>query len=196
MRTKATRGATEDTGRTSTRRGRTPKRKEQEYIVRIRPKVEALLGNVEELLFATTGQHQGDAGQEQQDAPCPAVVALLLRGQEEYAKALVGGEVRTREQARSAFEGIQWLADRRKTKADTEERALQEKLTGIFRSLKEMILVDGDEEEWKRRAWNFGDALKDLIWLLENVDTRIDVANFPRALYQGSIEPSRHRPPG
>ncbi len=38
-------GTKEDTGHTSTRRGRTPKRKEQEYIVCVRPKVEALLGN-------------------------------------------------------------------------------------------------------------------------------------------------------
>jgi len=50
------------------------------------------------------------------------------------------------------FQGIQWIADRRKTKADTEERKLQEKLTRVFKGLKEMILTDGDAEEWKRRA--------------------------------------------
>ncbi len=54
----------------------------------------------------------------------------------------------TREQARAAFDGIQWIADMRKTKADTEERALQEKLARVFGSLKEMILIDGDSEEW------------------------------------------------
>jgi hypothetical protein len=43
----------------------------------------------------------------------------------------------------------------RKTKANTEERAVYEKLTRVFRGLKEMILTDGDSEEWKRRAWGF-----------------------------------------
>jgi hypothetical protein len=32
------------------------------------------------------------------------------------------------------------------------ERALHEKLTRVFRGLKEMILIDGDAEEWKRKA--------------------------------------------
>ena len=62
---------------------------------------------------------------------------MLIHGQEEYAKVLVGGEVHTREQARAAFDNIQGSADRRKTKADTEERALQDKLTRVFRGLKE-----------------------------------------------------------
>ena len=86
-----------------------------------------------------------------------------MHRQEEYAKVLVGGEVHTREQARAAFDSIQWMADRRKTRAYSEERTLQEKLTRVFRGLKEMILVDGDAEEWRRRAWSFGEAMKDLI---------------------------------
>ena len=40
-------------GQTSTRRGRTARGREVEYMVRIRPKLKALLGNVEELLLAT-----------------------------------------------------------------------------------------------------------------------------------------------
>ena len=72
---------------------------------------------------------------------------MLIHGQEEYTKVLDGGEIHIREQSRAAFEGIQWIADRRKTKADSEERALHEKLTRIFRGLKEMILKDGDAED-------------------------------------------------
>ena len=55
------------------------------------------------------------------------------------------------------------MADRRKTKADTEERALHEKGTRVVRCLKEMILKDGDAEEWRKRAWSFGEAMKDLM---------------------------------
>jgi hypothetical protein len=36
--------------------------------------------------------------------------------------------------------------------------------------------------------------MKDLIWLLETVDTGIDIASFPRILYRGSLEPRRHSP--
>ena len=57
-----------------------------------------------------------------------------------------------------------------------------------------MILKDGDAEEWKRRAWSFGEAMKNLIWLMETLDTGVDIENFPRTLYQGSLEPRRHRP--
>ncbi len=119
---------------------------------RVRHKIEALLGNVEELLLATAEQHRAIDGQDHEEAPCPAIVGMLIFGQEEYAKVLMGGDAHTREQTRAAFEGIQWIAHRKKTKAETEERALQEKLTRMLRGLKEMILVDGDAEEWKRRA--------------------------------------------
>jgi len=64
----------------------------------------------------------------------------------------------------------------------------------VFRGLKEMILVDGDAEEWRRRAWSFGEGMKDLMWFLETLDMGVDIANYPRTLYQGSMEPKRHRP--
>jgi hypothetical protein len=57
-----------------------------------------------------------------------------------------------------------------------------------------MILIDGDAEEWKRRVWSFGEAMKDLVWFLETVDMGIDIAFFPRTMYQWSLEPRRHRP--
>jgi hypothetical protein len=57
-----------------------------------------------------------------------------------------------------------------------------------------MILVDGDAEEWKRRALSFGEAMKDFIWFIETVDIGVDVGNYPRVLYQESSEPGRQRP--
>ena len=76
-----------------------------------------------------------------------------------------------------SFEGIQWIANSRKTKGASEERALHEKLTRILRDLKEMILKDGDAEEWKRRAWSFGEAMEDLLWFPDTVDTGVDIAD-------------------
>ncbi len=34
--------------------------------------------------------------------------------------------------------------------------------------------------------------MKNLTWFLETMDTGTDIANFPRTLYQGSLEPNRH----
>ena len=55
-----------------------------------------------------------------------------------------------------------------------------------------MILKDGDAEKWKKRAWRFEEAMKDLIWFMETVDTGVDIENFPRTLYQWSLELRRH----
>ncbi len=63
---------------------------------------------------------------------------------------------------------------------------MQEKVTRAFKRLKEMILTNGDTEEWKIRAWNFGAAMKDLVWFMEVVDTCVDIENFPRTVYQGT----------
>ena len=161
-------------------------------MVRIRPTLEALSGNVEELLLGTVEIQPAHEEREHEEAPRLGILGMLVHGHEEYAYVLVGGEVHTREQTKAAFDNIQWIANRRKTKADTEWRALQEKMTMVFRGLKEMILKDGHAEEWKRRARGFGEAMKDLIWFLETVDTGVDIGNFPRTLHQGSPEARRH----
>ena len=120
-----TMGASEDVVKTPTGGSRSARRRDVEFMVRILPKLEALMGNVEELMLATVEQQLVIAGQEHEEAPCPAIVGMMMHGQEEYAKVLVGGEVYTREQARAAFDSIQWIAGTRKTKADSEERSLQ-----------------------------------------------------------------------
>jgi hypothetical protein len=58
--------------------------------------VEALLGNVKERLLATVEQQQAITGQDHEEAPCPAIVGMLIYGQEEYAKVLMGGDAHTR----------------------------------------------------------------------------------------------------
>ena len=105
--TENTRRAGGDLGQTSTRKGRAAIGKEVEYMVRIRPTLEALLGNVEDLLLGTVEIQQAHEGRDHEEAPCLGIVGMLVHGQEEYAKVLVGGEVHTREQSRAAFEGIQ-----------------------------------------------------------------------------------------
>jgi hypothetical protein len=113
-------------GQTRMKGDRSVRRKDGDFMGRVRPKVEAVMGNVEELQLATTEQQQAIAGQDHEEAPCPAIVGMLIYGQEEYAKVLMGGDAHTREQTRAAFEGIQWIEDMRKTKAESEERSLHE----------------------------------------------------------------------
>ncbi len=62
-------------------------------------------------------------------------------------------------------------------------------LTRVFRSLKERILLEGEEHDWKWRAANFGAAMKDLIWILEEVEGGINVDDYPRVAYQGLLPP-------
>jgi len=43
---------------------------------RVKPTVEALLGNVEEMLMATVEQQQTIKGQDHEEAPCPAIFGI------------------------------------------------------------------------------------------------------------------------
>ena len=64
---------------------------------RVRSTVEALLGNAEEMLLATGGQHHAIQGHDHEEAPCPALVGMLMHGKEEYAKVMMGGDAHTRD---------------------------------------------------------------------------------------------------
>jgi hypothetical protein len=98
--------------------------------------------------------------------PCPAIANLVTDMQEVMARALIEERLITKKQARAAFNALQWMTHRRKTTANTEERGLQEKVTRIFRGLKVVIMVEGDAEEWRKRAWDLGAAIQDLVWFL------------------------------
>ena len=92
-------------GNARSRGERRTRRKDGSFMGRVRHKIEALLGNAEELLLATAEQQRAIVGQEHEEAPCPAIVGMLILGEEEYAKVLMGGDAHTREQTRAAFEG-------------------------------------------------------------------------------------------
>jgi hypothetical protein len=104
--TETTTKTKEDHGQTSARRGRAAKGREVDYMLRIRPKLKALMGNVEELLLATVELYQAHEGREHEEAPCFGIVGMLIHSHEEYAKVLVGREIHTREQSRAAFDNI------------------------------------------------------------------------------------------
>ncbi len=78
--------------------------------------------------------------------------------------------------------------DKRKTKAEIEKRSVQECAIRVFKDLQQMTDKAGPNEDWTTRSIEFGEAMGDLIRLLEAVETGVEVENYPRAAYQASLE--------
>ena len=68
--TENTRRTGGDRGETSARKGKARRRREVEYMVKICPTLEALLGNVEELLLGTVEIQRAHEGRDHEEAPC------------------------------------------------------------------------------------------------------------------------------
>jgi hypothetical protein len=67
----------------------------------------------------------GEQNEEERDnVACPAIVKLVINKEELFVKALLGRGVSTWDQTKLAYIRLQWLRDRRKTKAKTEERSV------------------------------------------------------------------------
>ncbi len=63
--------------------------------------------------------------------------------------------------------------DRRKTKAETEERSIQDCAIRVYKDLQHMTDKAGPDEGWKARALEFGEAMGDLLRVLEGVDSGV-----------------------
>ncbi len=51
----------------------------------------------------------------------------------------------------------------------------------------------GPEEDWATRGIEFGEAMGELLRILEALETRVEAEDFPRAMYQTSIEKTDQR---
>ncbi len=90
----------------------------------IRPVVETLLGHLEMTLFTSMEDVPGELEAKENPAdPCSAIFILATNKQNMFAKELLGRPCGS-DRLTAAFEDLQWITDRRKTKADTEERSL------------------------------------------------------------------------
>ena len=58
-----------------------------------------------------------------------------------------------------------------------------------------MVYKTGSEEWWRKCGIGMGDAMKDLLWILEAVDTGVDMENYPRAMFQASVEVHEQQQP-
>ena len=122
---------TEDTGAPDTvRKGQTTsrsKRKAREFFQRLKPVMEGLLGQLEATLV--TGMEEVPVERNEgvwDNVACPAIVHLVVNKQELFVRALLGKGVSSWDHIKLEFIRLQWLMDRRKTKAETEERSVQD----------------------------------------------------------------------
>ena len=119
---------------------------------------------------------------------CPAIVQLVVNKQELFVKALLGKGISSWDQTKLAFIRLQWLMDRRKTKAEIEERSMHDCAIRVYKNLQHMTDKAGPEEDWTTRGIEFGEAMGDLLRILEAVETGVEADDFPRAMYHASIE--------
>ena len=122
---------TEDTGApSSVRIGQTTsrsKRKSGGFYQRLNLVLEGLLGQLEEALMTRMEEVPGERNEGIRDnVACPAIVQLVVNKQDMFVRALMGKGVSSWDHTKLAFIRLQWLMDIRKTKAETEERSVQD----------------------------------------------------------------------
>jgi hypothetical protein len=111
--------------------------------------METMLGHLEFTLMTGMEEVPGELNDEEHDdAACPAIARLAMNKQDLFAKALMG-DVHTWDQTKLFLIQHQWIEDRRKTKAETEERSVQECVIKVFKGMNCMTSKTGTKEEWR-----------------------------------------------
>jgi hypothetical protein len=147
--TQHTTGTRRKSGHGSDRRGRPPRKRKGGYLDRLRPVMETMLGHLEFTLMTGMEEVPGELNDEEHDdAACPAIARMAMNKQNLFAMALMG-DVHTWDQTKLFFIRHQWIEDRRKTKAETEERSVHECVIKVFKGLKCMTSKTGTEEDWR-----------------------------------------------
>jgi hypothetical protein len=164
------------------------------FLQRLKLVMDGLLGQLETSLVTGMEEVPGERNEaEWVNVACPAIVQLVVNTQELFVMTLLGRGVRSWDQTKLAFIKIQWLMDRRKTKAETEERSAQDCVIRVYKNLQIMADKAGPEEEWATRGIEFGEAMGDLLRIMEAVETGVEADDYPRAMYQASIEKKDQR---
>ncbi len=110
--------------------------------------MEELLGQLEVALVTSMEEVPGERHEEEwHNVACPAIVKLVVNKQELFVIALLGRGVSSWDQTKLAFIKLQWLMDRRKTKAETEERSVQDCAIRVYKDLQHMADKAGPKED-------------------------------------------------
>jgi hypothetical protein len=94
---------------------------------------------------------------------CPAVVQPVVNKQELFVRALLGNGISSWDHTKLSFIRLHWLMDRRKTKAETEERSVQDCAIRVYKNLQHMTDKAGPEEDWTTRGIELGEAMGELM---------------------------------
>ncbi len=79
--------------------------------------------------------------------------------------------------------GLSRLSMRQIDSLYTEERSVQEYTVRVLKGIRCLVYKTGSEEWWRKCGLGMGDAMRDLLWILEAVETGVDTENYPRAMY-------------
>ena len=79
---------------------------------------------------------------------------------------------------------LQWAWDRRKTKPDTEDKSIQEAGQRVFNAIQNALGDIMDDRGWRNATVEFGDTVKPPCGLLDELETDVNVENYPRVIYE------------
>jgi len=189
---------TEDTGAQGSRRTEQKvnrkRKKAGGFFQRLKPVMDGLLSRLEEALMIGMEEVPGERSERiWVNVACPAIVQLVVNKHEVFVRNLLGKDVSSWDLTKLAFIRIQWMIARRKTKAETEERSVQDCAIRVYKNLQLMTDKAGPEEDWTTRGIEFGEAMGELLRILEAVETGVEADDYPRAMYQASIEKAGQR---
>jgi hypothetical protein len=109
--------------------------------------METMLGHLELALMTRMEEIPGELNDEERDdTACPAIVRLAVNKRDLFARAMLGN-VHTWDQTKLFFIKHQWMEDKRKTKAETEERSVKECAIRVFKGLSCMSTRTGTDED-------------------------------------------------
>jgi hypothetical protein len=120
--------------------------------------MEGLLGQLEMALVTGMEEVPGERNEgEWENVACPpAIVQLVVNKHELFVRALLGKGASSWDHTNLALIRLQWLMDRRKTKAETEERSVQDCAIRVFKDLQHMTDKARPEEDWTARGISSG----------------------------------------
>ncbi len=121
------------------------------------------------------------------DAHCHRMVrAFYVQRGKFAAKTLY---ISTVEGVGEAMREVQWLWDKRKTKAGTEAKSLQEAMKTTMKYLKKALEGRVREDEWLGEVREFTRSLEALARMVDALDAGANITDFPNLCIKIDHEP-------
>jgi hypothetical protein len=86
---------------------------------------------------------------------------------------------------------IQWIWDKRKTKAHTEARSVQEAIQKVYAPLKESQELKIKDDQWSMAAGELGRNMEAMCMMVHALGYDVDLEEYPRLEHQVDTIPNR-----